>query len=132
MGCGEEDDAESGPGDEIEGCLADGFLFEDIIAHTRDGGTDEKNGPREKGEEKDGDVIPEWLDVLEFRSEVALEVVFDDEDAKEVWIAAGAEDVPRESGEAEGDDGDGVKEAENVAPLFGEQSPEKDGAAGED
>jgi len=34
------------------------------------------------------------LDVLEFGREVALEIVFDDEDAKEIGIAVGAEDVP--------------------------------------
>ena len=70
--------------------------------------------------------------MLEFRGEVALEIVFDDEDSEEVRIAAGADDVPRESGEVEGSDGDGMKEAEGVAPAFGEEGPEKDGAAGKD
>jgi len=45
--------------------------------------------------------------VLELGSEEAVEVVFDDEDAEEVGIAAGTEDVPGECGEAEGGDGDG-------------------------
>jgi len=70
--------------------------------------------------------------VLEFGGEVALEIVFDDEDAEEVGVAAGAEDVPGESGEAEGREGGGMKEAEGVAPALGEERPEENGAAGED
>ncbi len=51
--------------------------------------------------------------------------MFDDEDAEEVGVAAGAEDVPGEGGEAEGGDSGGVKEAEGVAPVLGEERPEK-------
>ena len=57
-------------------------------------------GPRQEGHEQHRDVIPEGLDVLEFGGEVAFEIVFDDEDAEEVGVAAGGEDVPREGGEA--------------------------------
>ena len=70
--------------------------------------------------------------MLEFGSEVAFEIVLDDEDAEEIRIAAGAEDVPGKSGEAEGRDGGGMKEAEGVAPALGEERPEKNGAAHED
>jgi hypothetical protein len=70
--------------------------------------------------------------MLEFGGEVALEVVLDDEDAEEVGVAAGAEDIPRQSCDAEGGDGRGMEEAEGVAPAFGEERPEKNGAAGED
>ncbi len=69
--------------------------------------------------------------MLEFGGEVALEIVFDDEDAEEIWIAAGAQYIPGKSGEAEGSDCDGMKEAEGVAPALGEERPEKYGAAGE-
>jgi len=69
--------------------------------------------------------------VLEFGGEEALEIVFDDEDAEKIGVAAGAEDVPGKSGEAKGRDGRRMKEAESVAPALGEERPEKDGAAGE-
>jgi len=63
--------------------------------------------------------------VLEFGSEVAFEIVLDDEDAEEIRVAAGAEDVPGKSGEAEGRDGGGMKRREAFAPAFGEERPEK-------
>src|SRR6266446_4582577 len=88
--------------------------------------------PWENRDQYDRAVVPERLDVLEFRGEVAFEIVLDYEDAEEIGIAAGAEDVPRESGEAKRDEGDGMKEAEGVAPALGEERPEKNGAAGED
>ena len=43
--------------------------------------------------------------MLEFGGEEAFEIVFDDEDAEEIWIAAGAEDVPGERCYAESGDG---------------------------
>src|SRR5260370_26398719 len=69
--------------------------------------------------------------MLEFGSEVALEIVFDDEDAEKIGIAAGASDVPGKSGQAKGRDGRRMKEAEGVAPALGEERPEKDSACGE-
>jgi len=68
--------------------------------------------------------------VLEFGSEVAFEIVLDDEDAEEVGVAAGTQDIPGEGGQAERGDGGGMKEAEGVAPAFREERPEKNGAAG--
>ena len=100
-----------------------------LVANSGREGPEQKRHPREKGDEENWDIKPERLDVLECRSEVALEVVLDDEDAEEVWIAAGAKDVPGQSGEAEGGDGGGMKQPEGVVPTFGERSPEKDGAA---
>jgi hypothetical protein len=88
--------------------------------------------PRQERHEKDWDVKPKWLDVLKFGSEVALEIVLDDEDAEEIRIAACAENVPGESGEAEGSDGDWVKKTESVAPAFSQERPGKNGAAAED
>src|SRR5712692_7333762 len=88
-------------------------------------------GPRKEGHEQHRTVKPERLDVLEFGSEVAFEIVLDDEDAEEVGIASGAEDIPGKSGEAEGPDRGGVKDAEGVAPTFGKERPEKNGTAGE-
>jgi len=88
-------------------------------------------GPRQKNYHKHRHVKPEVLDVVEFGGEVALEIVLDDEHAEKVGIAAGAEDVPGKSGEAEGDDGGGVKKTERVAPAFGEKRPEKNSAAAE-
>ena len=99
----------------------------DAICHR----PEQEKSPRNEGDEDDGDVKPEGLDVLEFGSEEALEIVFDDEDAKEIGIAAGAENVPGKSGEAEAGDGDGMKTAEGVAPAFGEDGPEQNSAAGE-
>jgi len=46
--------------------------------------------------------------------------VLDDEDAEEVGVAAGAEEVPGQGGEAEGGDCGGIKEAEGVSPALGE------------
>src|SRR5712691_10680327 len=88
-------------------------------------------GPRKEGHKKDRQVKPEGLDMLEFGSEVAFEIVFDDEDAEEIGVAAGAQDVPGKSGEAEGRDACGMKEAEGLTPAAGEERPEKDRAAGE-
>src|SRR2546430_12847929 len=69
--------------------------------------------------------------MLEFGGEVALEIVLDDEDAEEIGVAAGAEDVPRKSGHTERSDCGGMKEAEAVGPAFREKRPGKNGAAGE-
>jgi len=72
------------------------------------------------------------LDVLEFGSEEALEVVFDDEDAEEVGVATGAEDVPGQGCCAERGERSWMKEAEGVSPALGKERPEKDRAAAED
>src|SRR5260370_13240776 len=58
--------------------------------------------------------------------------MFDDEGAEEIGIAAGAEDVPGKSSEAERRERGRMKEAEGVAPALGEERPEKNGAAGQD
>ena len=59
---------------------------------------EESKRPGEESEKQNRDVIPERLDVLEFGSKVALEIVLDDEDAEKIGVAAGAEDVPGKSG----------------------------------
>jgi len=69
--------------------------------------------------------------VLEFGGEVAFEIVLDDEDAEEIGVAAGAQDVPGEGGQAEGRERSGMKEAQGVAPAFGEERPKENGAATE-
>ena len=68
--------------------------------------------------------------MLEFGSEVALEIVLDDEDAEEVGVAAGTQDIPGEGGQAERGDGGGMKETEGVAPALREKRPGKNGASG--
>src|SRR5258708_5318553 len=88
-------------------------------------------GPRQEGHKQHREIIPEGLDVLEFGGEVALEIVFEDEDAEEIGVAASAEDVPGESGKAERCDRGGMKEAEGVAPALGDERPEKNGASAE-
>src|SRR5713101_8851458 len=93
---------------------------------------EENRRPWKNGEEEDGSVVPEGLDVLEFGGEVAFEVVLDDEDAEEVGVAAGAEDVPRQSRCAERGERGWMKEAEGVSPALGEERPEEDRAAAED
>jgi len=85
--------------------------------------------PRKQSDQENWQVIPEWLDVLEFGSKEALEIVLDDEDAEKVGVAASAENVPRERGEEEGRNRSGVNEPEGVAPALGEERPEKNGAA---
>ena len=70
--------------------------------------------------------------MLELGSEEAVEIVFDDKDAEEVGVTAGAEDVPRKGGEAEAGDGDGVEAAEGVAPAFCEDGPKEDRTTGKD
>ncbi len=55
--------------------------------------------------------------------------MLDDEDAKEIGVAAGAEDVPGKGSEAEGGDGGGMKQAEGVAPAFGKECPQENRAA---
>jgi hypothetical protein len=49
-------------------------------------------------------VKPERLNVLEFGSQEPLEVVLDDEDAKEIRVTPRAEDVPGQCRYAETDD----------------------------
>src|SRR2546425_3666562 len=88
-------------------------------------------GPRQGVHKQNREIKPKGLDVLEFGGEVALEIVLDDEDAEEVGVPAGASDVPGQGREAERCDCDGVKEAESVAPAFGEERPEENGATGE-
>ncbi len=68
--------------------------------------------------------------MLEFGGEEALEIVLDDEDAEEIGVTACTKNVPGKSGEAERRKSGGMEEAEGVAPAFGEERPEKDGAAG--
>ena len=72
--------------------------------------THKKHTPRKNRDQNDRKVIPERLEVLEFGSEVALEIVVDDEDTEEIGVAAGAEDVPGQRCCAEREDCDGMKE----------------------
>src|SRR5260370_33688518 len=58
----------------------------------------QQRDPGKKSHQQNWPVVPEGLDVLEFGGEVALEIVLDDEDAEEVGVAAGAEEIPRECG----------------------------------
>ena len=90
---------------------------------------DHEKRPRQECDEKNRDIKPEWLDVLEFGGEVALEIVFDDENSEKVGIAAGAEDVPRNGYQAERSDRGGMKQAESVAPALRENCPKEDCAA---
>ena len=59
----------------------------------------------------DWNVEPEGLNVLEFWREIPLEIVFDDEDAEEVGIAAGAENVPRQGSDTQRRDCGWMKQA---------------------
>jgi len=68
--------------------------------------------------------------VLEFGGEVALEIVLDDEDAEEIGIAPGTNDVPGERRKTEAGNGDGVEAAEGVAPAPGKCRPQQYAAAG--
>jgi len=68
--------------------------------------------------------------VLEFGGEVTLEIVLDDEDAEEIGIAAGTQDVPGERGEAEAGNRDRMKTAEGVAPAPGDCRSQQYAATG--
>ena len=81
--------------------------------------------PWQEGDQEDRKIKPERLDVLEFGGEEAFEIVFDDEDAEEIGIAAGAEDVPGKCGEAESGDGSRMKKAECVAPALVKSAQKK-------
>ena len=70
--------------------------------------------------------------MLEFGRQVALEIVLDDEDVEEVWIAPGTKNVPGQRGHAESNDRGGVKQAEGIAPAPGEKGPEKNHPPAED
>src|SRR5260370_29410062 len=61
----------------------------------------QQRDPGEKSHQQNWPVVPEGLDVLEFGGEVALEIMFDDEDAEEIGVTAGAEGVTGGGGEAE-------------------------------
>jgi len=68
--------------------------------------------------------------VLEFGGEIALEIVLDDEDAEEIGIAPGTDDVPGKGRKAEAGNGQRVKAAEGVTPAPGECGPQQYAAAG--
>ena len=69
--------------------------------------------------------------MLEFGREVALEIVFDDEDAEKIGVPTSAKDIPGESRKTKRCHGGWMKEAKGVAPAFGEKGPEKNGASAE-
>ena len=87
--------------------------------------------PKES-DEQNGGIKPERLDVLEFGRKVAFEIVFDDEDVKEIRIAAGAEDVPGKCRDTESDDGRRMKEAQSIGPSLRKQGPAENRAARKD
>jgi len=70
--------------------------------------------------------------VLEFGRQVAFEVVLDDEDAEEIGIVAGAEDVPGQGGQTKGSHCRGMKQAESIAPALRENSPEENRSSAQD
>ena len=86
--------------------------------HAVKGGPEESERPGQEGDQKNGYVIPKGLDVLEFRSEVALEIVLDDEDTEEIRVAASAQNVPGKCCKAEAGDGYRMKAAEHFSPAF--------------
>ena len=67
--------------------------------------------------------------MLEFGGQKAFEVVFDDEDAEKIGIAAGAENVPGKRSGTKAGDGHGMKTAEGGGPALGGGGPKKNGAA---
>ena len=67
--------------------------------------------------------------MVEFGREVAPEIVFDEEDAQEIGIAACAENVPGKCRQGERRGCERMKKAEGVAPAVCEERPEKDAAS---
>jgi hypothetical protein len=93
-------------------------------------GPEQRQSPGHERDKRNRDVEPKGLNMLEFWSEVAFEVVLDDKDAEELGIAVSAKYVPGEGGQAETGDGQRVKAAESVTPTSGQDGPEEYGAAG--
>lgn len=130
LGSGEEDDRKQRPGDEEKKRCVRSVAILPITQRADFDGSQERC-PRKKSNQDDRHVKPERLDMLEFGSEEAFEVVLDDENAKEFGVAAGTEQVPGKRGEAKAGEYDGMKAAEGVAPAFCENSPKKKSAARE-
>jgi len=130
FGDGEKHEAEDDPADGEERDVG-GATLRPGAQCSEEGGPDQRQRPRSEGDEKDRNVKPERLDVLEFGGDVALEIVLDDEDAEEIGIAAGTKDVPGEGGETEAGDGERMEAAEGVAPAPCKCRPQQYAAAGE-
>ena len=115
LGNGEKHDAKDRPGKKQRGGRREAPRLSKM-ENTGTRRTDKQDGPRGEGNKQNGEVKPEGLNVLEFGSEISLEVVFDDEDSEEIGIAVSAQDVPRQCGEAETEECDGMKKPEDAAP----------------
>src|SRR5260370_7879560 len=85
----------------------------------------QQRDPGKKSHQQNWPVVPEGLDVLEFGGEVALEIVLDDEDAEEVGVAAGAEDIPGEGGGAKKRERRRIKKAAALPPHPPPKPPKK-------
>src|SRR5215472_1426537 len=84
-----------------------------------------KRRPWQERYQYDGQVKPEWLNVLKLRSQESLEIVFDDEDTQKIGIAACAADVPGQGSGAERGNGHGMKQSKRVVSSFCEHRGEE-------
>src|SRR5215470_2458508 len=125
---GEEKKAEARPREQKKGEGRD-FLRSEKSSATCESRPKQNCGPRQKSDENNRYVIPKRLDVLKFGRKVALEIVLDDEDAKEVWIASCTKYVPGKGSRAKRCNGYGMEQAKRFAPFFGEERPEKNTTA---
>jgi len=129
FGDGEEYETEDDPANGEERGVG-GATLQPGADGAKEGGPKQRQSPGSKGDEKDGNVKPERLDVLEFGGEVALEIVLDYEDTEEIGIAQGTDDVPGEGRKTEAGNGYRVEAAEGVTPAPGECRPQQYDAAG--
>ena len=74
---------------------------------------------------KNGAVIPKRLAMLEYGSEISLEIVLPDEDAQKIGIAQRAENVPGQRRCAKYGDDQRMQETKWRAPLARKRGPQQ-------
>ena len=138
-GEGEEEDGEESPEDEELGegvtCASVAEVAAGVVPDfplgygDLDGvneGADGHDGPGHEADEKDDEVVPGGLVVLEAIGGEALEIVFEEEEAVEGGVAALDLDVPGEDHDEEESDAGPPNGSSEERPLAAESGEEKD------
>ena len=92
----------------------------------------QEQNPGKDRDQQDRTVVPKRLAVLEDWSQVALEIVLQDEDADKIGIAQRAQNVPGQRRHAEYGDDQWMQETKWRAPQAGERGPYQSRAARKD